>query len=97
MQRLLSAAEVTGERVTPEEVDVAIERYYDSLYAYSEPPPGVGTVLAHAYVRRRMIAAIVVPLVMVAVLGWLLFLSPWAPFSRVARWRCRARATSSRC
>ena len=50
-KRLLSAAKAAGEPLTAQQVDHAIEQYYDNLHAYSDPPPGLATTLANIYVR----------------------------------------------
>ena len=51
-QRLLGMAGATGEPVTPEEVEVAIQLYYENLHAYRDPPRGVRLLLANLYIRR---------------------------------------------
>ena len=50
-KRLLSAAKAAGEPLTAQQVDLAIEQYYDNLHAYSDPSPGLATTLANIYVR----------------------------------------------
>jgi hypothetical protein len=57
-RQLLESAQVTGERVTPEEVDAAIQHYYENLHTFRGPPAGVDLVLARLYIRRgRLLAA----------------------------------------
>ena len=51
-QRLLAAADVTGECVSVGEVDAAIELYFDNLHTFREPSPGIQLTLARCYVRR---------------------------------------------
>jgi Family of unknown function (DUF6384) len=51
-QRLMGMAGATGEPVTPEEVEVAIQLYYDNLHAYQEPPRGFALMLANLYIHR---------------------------------------------
>ncbi len=51
-QRLQAAAEVTGEAVTPAEIDAAIRHYYSNLHAFHEPPRSASWFLAHLYIRR---------------------------------------------
>ena len=50
--RLQAAAEVTGEAVTPAEIDAAIRHYYANLHAFGEPPRNLSWFLAHLYIRR---------------------------------------------
>jgi hypothetical protein len=50
--RLLKTAEITGEKISEEEIDAAIGQYFDSLYEYREPTKGLAIRLAHLYVRR---------------------------------------------
>ena len=51
-ERLLQTTKVTGEQLTPAEIDMAIEQYYDNLHTFEEPPWSFSRVLAHLYVRR---------------------------------------------
>jgi len=51
-ERLLEAAKVTGERLTEEQVDIAIEHYYDKLHVFEAPKWSVSLALAHLYVLR---------------------------------------------
>ena len=51
-EKLLSSSSVTGEQLTPEQVDAAIEWYYRNLYAFREPPPSWSLTFAHLYVDR---------------------------------------------
>ncbi len=54
-ERLLDAAKITGERLTEEQVDIAIEHYYDKLHVFEQPKWSVGLVMAHLYVLRGTI------------------------------------------
>jgi len=54
-QRLLEAAQVTGERLTEEQVNIAIEHYYDKLHVYEKPKWSLELALAHLYVARGTI------------------------------------------
>lgn len=54
-QRLLDAAKVTGEPLTEEQVDLAIEHYYDKLHVFEEPEWSLELALAHVYVMRNKI------------------------------------------
>jgi hypothetical protein len=78
-QRLLDAATLSGGSVTAEQVDAAVAQYYDQLHTYREPGFGWSTAVAHMWIRRRMLGAVVL-----GVLGvWLLYLallySGWLP------------------
>ena len=83
--RMIEAAKVTGEEVTPEEVDTAIERYYQQAYTFQEPPWSLQLVLAHLYVRRHAIARGAGLLLVAMALCWWLFLSTNAPLSARGR------------
>ena len=84
-ERMLAAAKVTGEDVTPEEVDAAIRQYYSSLHTFSEPAMSFPVALAHAWVRRREILAKGGAAVAAGALIWWLFLSPNARLSASGR------------
>lgn len=51
-ERLLDAAKITGENLTLEQVDLAIEHYYDKLHVFEEPKWSLELVAAHLYVMR---------------------------------------------
>lgn len=92
--RLIEAAKVTGETVTVEEVDAAIDRYYQQLYTFHEPSPGVQVALAHVYVRRWSIAKWGGSLVALSLLIWWLFLLPTGPFTVTGQERKRLERLS---
>ncbi len=54
-QRLLDAAKVTGEPLTEEQVNIAIEHYYDKLHVFEEPEWSFELAMAHLYVMRNKI------------------------------------------
>lgn len=54
-RRLLEAAEVTGEPLTEEQVNIAIEHYYDKLHVFEEPEWSWDLAMAHLYVMRNKI------------------------------------------
>lgn len=54
-ERLLAAAKVSGESLTEEQVDIAIEHYYDKLHVFEEPEWSLELALAHLYVMRNTI------------------------------------------
>ncbi len=71
-ERLLDAAKITGERLTEEQVDIAIEHYYDKLHVFEQPEWSVGLVMAHLYVMRGTIIKWTITLGATAgLLGWL--------------------------
>jgi len=69
-QRLMGMAGATGEPVTPEEVEVAIQLYYDNLHAYQEPPRGFALMLAHVCIRRGRVLFWTMLLAAVGLLIW---------------------------
>lgn len=54
-ERLLEAAQVTGENLTIDQIDVAIDSYYDKLHQFKKPAWSASVVLAHLYVMRGTI------------------------------------------
>jgi len=73
-KKLLETTKVTGARLTPAEVDLAIEQYYDNLHTFAEPPHSFSLMLAHLYVRRAMLlkwllAAVAIVALVTAMLG----------------------------
>ena len=84
-ERMLAASKVTGESVTPEEVDAAIRQYYASLYSFREPKLGLSVALAHLWVRR--VAAFWMAWAAVAAVGlaWWLLISPTGPLTASGR------------
>lgn len=88
-EKMIAAAKVTGEEVSPEEVDAAIERYYGRLYTFKEPPRSLTLLLAHLYVRRVEIAKWGAAALGSAFLVWWLFLWPWGPLTVTGRTRQR--------
>ena len=69
-KRLLNAAAATGEKVTPEEVEVAIDRYFDELYTYEEPRRGLKMLLARLYVRRKAVLGGLAALLLIVSFAW---------------------------
>jgi len=51
-EKLLKAAEITGDRVTEAEIDMAISQYLAGVHQYQDPEPGFKNVLAHLWVWR---------------------------------------------
>ncbi len=94
-ERMLAASKVTGEAVTPEEVDAAIRQYYASLHTFHEPKMSVGVAMAHAWVRRREILAKAGVLLLASALIWWLAFSPNAILTAGGRAHRRAGQLSA--
>jgi Family of unknown function (DUF6384) len=90
--RMLAASKVTGEDVTPEEIDTAIAQYYSSLHAFHEPPLSPAVALAHLWVRRWSIVQWGACALGFALLAWSLFLSPSGAFTVTGRAQKRVAA-----
>lgn len=71
-EKLLETARLTGDPVTADEIDVAIEQYFATQHAFTPPKAGVESLLAHVYVARGAILRWVVGLGGLAALGWAL-------------------------
>ena len=84
-ERLLETAKVTGERISEAEVDAAIERYFTTLHAHEPPERGLQTALAHLYIRRGRVGAVLGGLTLWVGAIWWLFLSSLGPFSAEGR------------
>jgi hypothetical protein len=84
-EKMISAAKVTGEEVSTEEVDAAIDRYYSRLYTFEEPANSLSLSLAHLYVRRLEIAKWGGLALVSVLLVWWLFLSPRGPLTVTGR------------
>ncbi len=71
-QRLKASTEITGSEVTEDEIDAAIEAYFNNLHTYRDPPWGLQVFLAHLYVRRvpTLVAAVAIGLLSAA--AWFL-------------------------
>lgn len=54
-ERLLDAAKVTGEHLTEEQVNIAIEHYYDKLHVFDQPKWSFEYFMANVYVMRGTI------------------------------------------
>ncbi len=80
-QRLLDAAEITGERVTAEQIDKAIENYYDKLHTFEEPKWSFSVLMAHIYVRRATILKWAIAIGAIVALLWSLMIAIVMPAS----------------
>lgn len=93
--RLLAAASATGDPVKPEEVEAAIDTYFDRLHAYDDPPMTVGVALAHVYVNRWPILTWGWLTLGALLLGWWIFFRPASPLGLVGgRERALARISA---
>jgi hypothetical protein len=80
--RLLESARVTGDPVTAEEIDAAVDQYYDRLHEFTEPRWSWRTPLAHLWVRRGPIVQVVVGLAAIAAVLWGLLMAGVLPGER---------------
>ena len=78
-EKMLEAARVSGDPTTPEEIDAAIEQYYDQLHKFHEPRLGLRTFFAHLWVRRRGIFKFLFGLAAAYLLIWGLLTSGMLP------------------
>jgi len=92
-ERLLESSRLTGDSATPEEIDAAIEHYYQSLYTFREPTWSFSVALAHLYVRRVRLALATVGVVLAVAVGWLLFNPSSGWLSPSARYESQLQAT----
>jgi hypothetical protein len=71
-QRLKASTEITGSLVTEEEIDAAIESYFNNLHLYRDPPWGIQVFLAQLYVRRVQVLLILLLITVLCAVLWLL-------------------------
>ena len=83
--KLRRTAETTGEELTPEQIEAAVNWYYDNLHEYKEPEKSFQWFMAHLYVRRKAILSVLLPLLFVVTAVWAFWFSPFAPFSQSNR------------
>lgn len=69
-ERLLEAAKVSGEPITAQQIDAAIDDYYDKLHSFEEPKWSWQVMLAHLYVHRITIVKWTVAIGAVVALWW---------------------------
>lgn len=84
-ERLLEAAQVTGEPVTAKQIDTAIENYYDKLHTFKEPRWSFSVLLAHIYVRRVTIIKWAIGIAAVVALFWTLLIAALLPLGSDAK------------
>lgn len=68
--KLREAADLTGDPVTDEQIEIAIEHYFDNLHEFEPAEPGLSTFLASIYVRRTSIAVTVISLAALATIAF---------------------------
>lgn len=78
-ERMLQTSAITGEQLSETEVDAALQQYFDNLHTFTPPPPGLSTLLAHAWVNRRALAVLLTLLAAVGLLTWWLWPRPVGP------------------
>lgn len=69
-ERLLETARITGDPVTAQEIDAAIDAYYERRHEFAPPEPGLETLLASVYVRRGTLTKIALLLATAAAIVW---------------------------
>ena len=73
-ETLMETARLSGETLSEEEVDTAVDWYFDRLHRFTPPPEGLKTTLlrAYAHVVRHKVAAMLFLAAGVAACVWLL-------------------------
>lgn len=72
-EKLMETARLTGDPVTEDEIDAAIEHYFDNLHEFEPPKTSGESLLAHLYVMRAAIAKWACGIGVAAVVWWSLF------------------------
>ena len=70
--KLVRTARMSGDNVTEEEIELAIEQFFESVHSYHDPQPGMKSFLAYCWVWRGRLALAAAALT--TVLGGLWFL-----------------------
>lgn len=78
--KLMRTAQVSGDNVTEAEIEAAIATYFSNRHRFEEPPAGMQTMIAHAWVRRKAIVGWTIAAAVTAVATWGLFFASFAPF-----------------
>ena len=78
--KLMRTAELSGDRVTEAEIDVAIDTYFANRHVYQDPAFSPSVMVAHLWVRRWKLVAWGVVGAVAAAAAWGLFMAPFAPF-----------------
>jgi len=79
-EKLLRTAQLSGDRVTAAEIDVAIETYFSNRHQYQPPAFSLSLLFAHGWIRRAKIIAIIVACLLISAVVWGLCFSAFAPF-----------------
>ncbi|MEZ6066024.1 MAG: DUF6384 family protein [Planctomycetaceae bacterium] len=69
-ERLLASAKATGDNVTPQEVDAAIEIYLSRLHTFAEPPFSLRKLLAYTWIWRGRLTLLLLMLLTSSVVVW---------------------------
>jgi hypothetical protein len=80
-QKLMRSAQVSGDRVTEAEIDAAIDTYFADRHRYQDPGLSFNVLLAHAWVRRRVLLGWAAAGLIAVASVWGLFFSSFAPLS----------------
>ena len=65
-EKILATAEITGEQLTPQEIDAAIDSFYGGLYRFEKPERNLQYRLAQLYIARStLFRRILLPLMLV--------------------------------
>lgn len=91
--KLREAADLAGDPVTDEQIEIAIEQYFDNLHEFDPPDSGWETTMAHIYVRRNQIVGWGLALAAAGLLTWGWWFSGMMPGPR--RTELRAQQTYS--
>lgn len=94
-EKLLASTKISGDTITPAEVDAAIELYFNNLHTYRDPPLRFEVFLAHLYVRRWLLLWSGVGLVILGTVLWRT-VPNMTPASRQARAEAQASAEVDR-
>lgn len=70
--KLVRTAHMSGDNVTEEEIELAIEQFFESVHSYQDPQFGVQSLLAHCWVWRGRLT--LAALVLATVVGGLWFM-----------------------
>lgn len=89
--KLREAADLAGDPVTDQQIEVAIEHYFANLHEFDPPDTSWETTLAHFYVRRNQILGWGLALAAAGLLTWGWWFSGLMPSAR--RTEMRAQQT----
>ena len=92
--KLKSTAQLTGEPLTHEQIEAAVNWYYDRQHEYKEPAKNLTWYLAHLYVARVTIISFAAPIILTAAAIWGFWFAPFAPFSKSNLYEAQLRAAN---